>query len=239
MHKRQEAWWRSTDIPNVPWRLPRVSPSPWACGYPTSCPEAPRGCATTRHGRRRPGRPAVHRRPRAFRGGQGFDGLVTATALAVAAPRLTVQTAVYLLPLRHPVPVARQVATLAGEEVTLDGDFFRLEPGPDSARAAAARAGRDRRPLGRGAAPGRALRRRLAGPVDLPRPVRSATALIAKHAADAGRDVRAWQHGMHVWCGLGASPGAARDRLSETMEGFYTFRSENLKNTPLTEQPGR
>ena len=49
-----------------------------------------------------------------FRGGQGFDGLLTATALAVAAPRLTVQTAVYLLPLRHPVPVARQVATLAG-----------------------------------------------------------------------------------------------------------------------------
>ena len=49
-----------------------------------------------------------------FRGGQGFDGLLTATALAVAAPRLTVQTAVYLLPLRHPVPAARQVATLAG-----------------------------------------------------------------------------------------------------------------------------
>jgi hypothetical protein len=49
----------------------------------------------------------------------------------------------------------------------------------------------------------------------------SATALTAKHAADAGRDVPAWQHGMHVWCGLGASPGAARDRLSKTMEGFY------------------
>jgi hypothetical protein len=45
----------------------------------------------------------------AFQGGHGFDWLVTATALAVAAPRLTVQTAVYLLPLRHPVPVARQV----------------------------------------------------------------------------------------------------------------------------------
>jgi hypothetical protein len=31
----------------------------------------------------------------------------------------------------------------------------------------------------------------------------------------------AWQHGMHVWCGLGTSPGAARDRLSAVMEGFY------------------
>src|SRR5262249_13907849 len=47
-----------------------------------------------------------------FRDGRGFDGLLTATALAVGAPRLTVQTAVYLLPLRHPVPVARQVTTL-------------------------------------------------------------------------------------------------------------------------------
>ena len=30
-----------------------------------------------------------------------------------------------------------------------------------------------------------------------------------------------WQHGMHVWGGLGASPGAARDRLSAVIEGFY------------------
>ena len=48
-----------------------------------------------------------------FQGGHGFDGLLTATAVAVASRRLTVQTAVYLLPLRHPVPVARQVASLA------------------------------------------------------------------------------------------------------------------------------
>ena len=45
-----------------------------------------------------------------FQGGHGFDGLLTATAVAVASGRLTMQTAVYLLPLRHPVPVARQVA---------------------------------------------------------------------------------------------------------------------------------
>jgi alkanesulfonate monooxygenase SsuD/methylene tetrahydromethanopterin reductase-like flavin-dependent oxidoreductase (luciferase family) len=48
-----------------------------------------------------------------FHGGQGFDGLVQATALAALAPRMAVHTAVYLLPLRHPVPVARQVASLA------------------------------------------------------------------------------------------------------------------------------
>jgi alkanesulfonate monooxygenase SsuD/methylene tetrahydromethanopterin reductase-like flavin-dependent oxidoreductase (luciferase family) len=48
-----------------------------------------------------------------FNGGQGFDGLVQATALAVLAARAAVHTAVYLLPLRHPVPVARQVTSLA------------------------------------------------------------------------------------------------------------------------------
>lgn len=48
-----------------------------------------------------------------FRGGRGFDGLVHATAVAMLSSRLVVQTAVYLLPLRHPVAVARQVASLA------------------------------------------------------------------------------------------------------------------------------
>jgi alkanesulfonate monooxygenase SsuD/methylene tetrahydromethanopterin reductase-like flavin-dependent oxidoreductase (luciferase family) len=48
-----------------------------------------------------------------FKGGRGFDGLVNATALAMATHRIVVQTAVYLLPLRHPVTVARQVSTLA------------------------------------------------------------------------------------------------------------------------------
>lgn len=48
-----------------------------------------------------------------FKGGKGFDGLLNATALVMASRRLIVQTAVYLLPLRHPVPVARQVASLA------------------------------------------------------------------------------------------------------------------------------
>jgi alkanesulfonate monooxygenase SsuD/methylene tetrahydromethanopterin reductase-like flavin-dependent oxidoreductase (luciferase family) len=49
-----------------------------------------------------------------FKGGQGFDGLQNATAVAVLSRRVVVETAVYLLPLRHPVPVARQVASLAG-----------------------------------------------------------------------------------------------------------------------------
>ncbi|UGQ11211.1 LLM class flavin-dependent oxidoreductase [Yinghuangia sp. ASG 101] len=48
-----------------------------------------------------------------FQGGQGFDAMVHATALAVTSSRVSIQTAVYLLPLRHPVPVARQIVSLA------------------------------------------------------------------------------------------------------------------------------
>src|SRR6516165_3382522 len=45
--------------------------------------------------------------------GQGFDGLTQATALAMLHPTLPVYTGVYLLPLRHPVLVARQLADIA------------------------------------------------------------------------------------------------------------------------------
>jgi alkanesulfonate monooxygenase SsuD/methylene tetrahydromethanopterin reductase-like flavin-dependent oxidoreductase (luciferase family) len=45
--------------------------------------------------------------------GAGSDGLITASALLAAQAELPVYVAVYLLPLRHPVPVARQLATIA------------------------------------------------------------------------------------------------------------------------------
>lgn len=48
-----------------------------------------------------------------FKGGKGYDGLLGAMALAAVTRRVTVETAVYLLPLRHPLPVARQVASIA------------------------------------------------------------------------------------------------------------------------------
>lgn len=45
--------------------------------------------------------------------GVGFDALMQASALLATHPSLEVYTAVYLLPLRHPVLVARQLATLS------------------------------------------------------------------------------------------------------------------------------
>lgn len=44
--------------------------------------------------------------------GYGNDGLVTLTAIAAVTETILLKTAVYLLPLRHPVPVALHVAQL-------------------------------------------------------------------------------------------------------------------------------
>lgn len=48
-----------------------------------------------------------------FWAGAGRDGLVDATAMAMLHPTLPVHVAVYLLALRHPVLVARQLSTIA------------------------------------------------------------------------------------------------------------------------------
>jgi alkanesulfonate monooxygenase SsuD/methylene tetrahydromethanopterin reductase-like flavin-dependent oxidoreductase (luciferase family) len=47
-----------------------------------------------------------------FRGGAGTEALVLMAALSQLHPTLELHVAVYLLPLRHPVPVARAIATL-------------------------------------------------------------------------------------------------------------------------------
>jgi alkanesulfonate monooxygenase SsuD/methylene tetrahydromethanopterin reductase-like flavin-dependent oxidoreductase (luciferase family) len=47
-----------------------------------------------------------------FHGGTGFDGIVSATSVLAAHDRLSVTIGVYLLALRHPVAVARQLSTL-------------------------------------------------------------------------------------------------------------------------------
>jgi alkanesulfonate monooxygenase SsuD/methylene tetrahydromethanopterin reductase-like flavin-dependent oxidoreductase (luciferase family) len=45
--------------------------------------------------------------------GAGSDALITATSMLAAQPELPVYVGLFLLPLRHPVPLARQLATLA------------------------------------------------------------------------------------------------------------------------------
>jgi alkanesulfonate monooxygenase SsuD/methylene tetrahydromethanopterin reductase-like flavin-dependent oxidoreductase (luciferase family) len=211
-----------------------------------------------------------------FKGGQGFDGLVHATALAAMSTRIAVQTGVYLLPLRHPVPVARQVASLAalapgrlifgvglggedpaefhacgidpatrgrrmneampvlrsllsGEEVTTSGEFFPLEnvhirPAPKTPVPIVV-GGRSDAALHRVAAHGDGW----LGLWITPERYASSCTRIAEYAAEHGRVVRSWQHGMHVWCGFGESPGEARPELAATMEQLYRMPFEKFE----------
>ncbi len=48
-----------------------------------------------------------------FHNGLGMDGLINAATLAALNPSITIFIGVYLLALRHPVPVARQLASLS------------------------------------------------------------------------------------------------------------------------------
>ena len=50
-----------------------------------------------------------------FRNGSGADGLLAASTVLGASERLATNTAVYLLPLRHPVLVARQLADISAK----------------------------------------------------------------------------------------------------------------------------
>jgi len=203
-----------------------------------------------------------------FRGGRGTDGLISAAVYAALEPRLTTYLSVYLLPLRHPAPVARQVATLAtlapgrlifgvgvggedrheveicgvdpatrgrrmdeclevlrgllsGEPVTFHGRHVDLDsalivPAPSvpipfvvggRSDAAIRRAGR----FGEGWLGIWCSTRRFA----------AAVALAVEEAARYGRADVAWQHGMQVWCGLGATREAAREQVAESMERMY------------------
>ena len=47
-----------------------------------------------------------------FHGGAGKDGLIEVAALSQLHPELALMVSIYLLPLRHPMTVARQLATL-------------------------------------------------------------------------------------------------------------------------------
>jgi alkanesulfonate monooxygenase SsuD/methylene tetrahydromethanopterin reductase-like flavin-dependent oxidoreductase (luciferase family) len=203
-----------------------------------------------------------------FRGGRGVDGLIAATLYAALEPRLTTYLSVYLLPLRHPATVARQLATLAtyapgrlvlgvgvggedrheveicgvdpatrgrrmdeclvvlrglltGAPVTFQGEQIQVSeaqivPPPrvpipivigGRSDVAIRRAGR----LGEGWLGIWCSTRRFAAAVEL----------AAAEAEQAGRDAVAWQHGMQVWCGIGASREQAREQVAAAMEQMY------------------
>ena len=56
-------------------------------------------------------------------------------------------------------------------------------------------------------------------------PRRFAEGVTRVEAAGADRDVE-WQHGLQLWLGVGASPGAGRQHVAAAMERFYRMSFE-------------
>jgi alkanesulfonate monooxygenase SsuD/methylene tetrahydromethanopterin reductase-like flavin-dependent oxidoreductase (luciferase family) len=203
-----------------------------------------------------------------FHGAQGVDGLITAAVLAGAHPSLDLYVGVYLLPLRHPVVVARQLSTLAhfapgrltfgvgiggedphesascgvdvatrgrrmdesllvlrqllaGEPVSCDGEFIRLDdtqilPAPNPAVPIVVG--------GRSDAAARRAARHGDGWIGVftsPARYRDVIELVEREAASVGRVVPRWHHAMELWCSFGADHQRARHRLAVVMEQFY------------------
>ena len=93
--------------------MSRASPSGSSFARRTSAP-GPAGCPSSPSARWRPGIDHLTVGDHvSFADGHGADGLIQAAALLSADPRVSVQTGVYLLALRHPAVVARQLATIA------------------------------------------------------------------------------------------------------------------------------
>jgi alkanesulfonate monooxygenase SsuD/methylene tetrahydromethanopterin reductase-like flavin-dependent oxidoreductase (luciferase family) len=208
--------------------------------------------------------------------GAGFDALVGAASVLSVSDRLQSNSAVYLLPLRHPVLVARQLADLAvlapgrfvfgvglggedpheleicgvdpktrgrrmdecielvralltGEPIDHTGEFFSVEgaliaPAPvepvpivvgGRSDAAIRRAGR----LGDGWFGIWVSATRYQGAVEQMR----------EAARDAGRGEHAATNALNVWCGVGATPGEARQHVAAGMETFYQLPYERFE----------
>ncbi len=215
-----------------------------------------------------------------FHGGVGFDGLVNATALMMLNPRLPIHTAVYLLPLRHPLVVARQISSqaqlapgrlvlgvgiggedprevancgvdlrtrgrraneclevlrplLAGETVSYEGEFFRLDdarivPAPQPAPPVLV-GGRSDAAISRA---GRYADGWLGLWVTYERWC-AALELFTRAANAAKRTLDAPRHGLLVWCGTGETREAARRVVASRMELLYQTPFERFeKYTP-------
>ena len=209
-----------------------------------------------------------------FHTGLGMDGLIQAATIAALEGELAIHVGVYLLALRHPVPVARQIASLSesapgrlhlgvgvggedrheieicgvdpktrgrrtdesltalrallsGEPTSHDCEFFRFEdaiirPPPDPAvpiviggrsPAALRRAGR----FGDG----------WLGVWCSPRRFAQAVSEVDEASRERRLPLpRSWDHGLQVWVGLDADPGAARARLAEAMQTMYRMPFE-------------
>jgi len=211
-----------------------------------------------------------------FRNGSGTDGFVEIAALSQLHPHIGVMISVYLLPLRHPLPVARQLATMhrvapgrvlfgvgiggedrheievcgvdpatrgrrmneslgivralmGGEEVTVDGEFFKLH------KALIRPAIEPMIPIIVGGRSDAALRRAgrygdgwIAAWCSVER-FSAALGIIDAAALACGRSASRWQHGYQPWVGVADTRQEARVRVKQAMESFYQVPFERFE----------
>lgn len=210
-----------------------------------------------------------------FHDGTGFDGLIHAAVALAGQESVPVRVGLYLLALRHPVLVARQLADLTrlfpgrlslgvgvggedrhefevsgvdpatrgrrtdealalleplltGEPTTFEGEFF-------SVRDALVRpAPRERIPILIGGRSDAALRRAAAhdGWLALWTSAERFAAGVTEvedRAAEAGRRVAEWQHGMVMWCATPGADGKGGERLADTMQQRYKMPFERFQ----------
>jgi len=178
-----------------------------------------------------------------FRDGSGTDGFIEIAALSQLHPTLRVMISVYLLALRHPLPVARQLATMnqiAPGRVTLGvgvggEDRHEIEV-----------CGVDPKTRGRrtdecleiiqGLMTGQAIdfsgeffalsrAARLGdgwvGAWCSARRFEEAVAIIMNEATELGRGEVDWHHGYQPWVGVADTKDQAKELVGTAMESFY------------------
>lgn len=211
-----------------------------------------------------------------FHDGTGFDGLLHAAVALTGQGSLPVRVGLYLLALRHPILVARQVADLermfpgrlalgvgvggedrhefdvagvdpatrgrrtdealellagllTGRPITFRGDFFDVRdalvrPAP-AQRVPVLVGGRSDAALRRAARHGDGWLALWTSPGRFA----AAVSEVEDRAAQCGRTVPAWQHGLVLWCAIPGADGKGGERLAETMQQRYKIPFEKFR----------
>ncbi|MEJ2088419.1 MAG: LLM class flavin-dependent oxidoreductase [Gammaproteobacteria bacterium] len=149
-----------------------------------------------------------------FHNGLGMDGLINAATLTALDPRLRVVVGVYLLALRHPVVVARQLATIA-------------ESAPGQLLLGVGVGGEDRNEIA------------MCGIDPRTRGRRTDECLAVLEGLASGESFsfdgeffafeRAIIHGLQLWVGIDSNRERARARLAKGMERFYHMPFERFE----------
>ena len=158
-----------------------------------------------------------------FRVGHGHDGMVTAAAVANLHPTIGIYIGVYLLPLRHPIPVARQLANLA--EMAPGRVSFGIGVGGDD-RHEVEICGVDPRTRGKRSDESLQIIQCLLSGCSTRRYAES-LAIFKQEAEEAGRTIQP-DHGIQLWVGVGEDQTEAASYVGPAMEGFYRVPFEKF-----------